>query len=304
MRTNNFVSDKKKDLYHTGCGPPSPDIRPDELEPDPNHNDSDNWPKDQVQLKFKNLRTNFLNVHKKICGVPSGSAGTPGTKWPLYDIASFLPDTREEETSTHSTCTLSCNEKDTPPASEVVAELTFGEEYTEVDGTGVRDELTTPNDRPSSLASHGAPVPEPLPSTPRKKYNTNMAGRKGLDEEGYLKLLEDLPSDYDTDTEVEPDEDSECEDNPGLPSPSYLTYDPLDKAQSKNDETTDQEHSSRTPDQERPSTSTDDEELPTSSEENHPCVSGQGCLLNYQYSSTTTGQQPLVNHSKHPKLPV
>ncbi|KAK3894084.1 hypothetical protein Pcinc_002103 [Petrolisthes cinctipes] len=44
-RANKFVSDKKKDLYRTGCGPPSPDIRPDELEPDPNHNDSDNWPK-------------------------------------------------------------------------------------------------------------------------------------------------------------------------------------------------------------------------------------------------------------------
>ncbi|KAK4325093.1 hypothetical protein Pmani_004249 [Petrolisthes manimaculis] len=28
------------------CGPSSPDIKPDELKPDPNHNDSDNWPKD------------------------------------------------------------------------------------------------------------------------------------------------------------------------------------------------------------------------------------------------------------------
>lgn len=70
-----------------------------------------------------------------------------------------------------------------------------------------------------------------------------MAGSRGLDEEGYLKLLEDLPSDYDTDTDVEPVEDSECEDDPGSPKPSYIISDPLDKAQSNNEETRDQEHS-------------------------------------------------------------
>lgn len=106
-----------------------------------------------------------------------------------------------------------------------------------------------------------------------------MAGRRGLHEDDYLKLLEDLASDYDTDTEIEPLEDSECEDDPGSPTPRYLTSDPLDKAQSKNDETKDQEHSSRTTDQEpsdleRPSPSTDDV-FPTSNEENCPSVSGQ-----------------------------
>ncbi|KAK4321518.1 hypothetical protein Pmani_007679 [Petrolisthes manimaculis] len=42
-RANKFVSDKNKNLYGTGCGPPSPDIKPDEPEPNPNYNDTDNW---------------------------------------------------------------------------------------------------------------------------------------------------------------------------------------------------------------------------------------------------------------------
>ncbi|KAK3876629.1 hypothetical protein Pcinc_018602 [Petrolisthes cinctipes] len=52
-----FVSDQKKKFYRTGGGPPSPDIKPDaviekilaliadELEPAPNYNDSDSWPR-------------------------------------------------------------------------------------------------------------------------------------------------------------------------------------------------------------------------------------------------------------------
>ncbi|KAK8400995.1 hypothetical protein O3P69_002642 [Scylla paramamosain] len=55
-RAKKFVSDQKKKLCRTGGGPPSPVIKPDpvlekilaliadELEPDPNHNDSDRWP--------------------------------------------------------------------------------------------------------------------------------------------------------------------------------------------------------------------------------------------------------------------
>ncbi|KAK3893636.1 hypothetical protein Pcinc_002549 [Petrolisthes cinctipes] len=52
------LGDKKKNLCRTGGGPPSPDIKPDavlekilaliadELEPAPNYNDSDSWPRD------------------------------------------------------------------------------------------------------------------------------------------------------------------------------------------------------------------------------------------------------------------
>ncbi|KAK4312806.1 hypothetical protein Pmani_015818 [Petrolisthes manimaculis] len=112
-----------------------------------------------------------------------------------------------------------------------------------------------------------------------QKEDTSMARRQGLDTESYLKLLEDFPSDYDTDTDVEPIEDSVCEDDQGSPKPSHLTSDPLDKAQGTN-ETRDQEHSSRTTDQlldlEHPSTSTNEAEIPTSSEESRPSVSGKG----------------------------
>ncbi|KAK3871821.1 hypothetical protein Pcinc_023052 [Petrolisthes cinctipes] len=56
-RAKKFVSDQKKKFYRTGGGPPSPDIKPDaviekilaliadELEPAPNYNDSDSWPR-------------------------------------------------------------------------------------------------------------------------------------------------------------------------------------------------------------------------------------------------------------------
>ncbi|KAK4327432.1 hypothetical protein Pmani_002096 [Petrolisthes manimaculis] len=42
-RANKFVSDKNKNLYGTGCSLPNPDIKPDEPEPNPNYNDTDNW---------------------------------------------------------------------------------------------------------------------------------------------------------------------------------------------------------------------------------------------------------------------
>lgn len=85
--------------------------------------------------------------------------------------------------------------------------------------------------------------------------------RRGLDEEGNPKLLEDLSSDYDTDTKIEPDEDSECEDEAGYPKPSYLTCDP----------NTDLELF----DLERPYTNKDDEEFFISSKENRSSISGQ-----------------------------
>lgn len=37
-----------------------------------------------------------------------------------------------------------------------------------------------------------------------------MAGRKGLFVDDYLNILLDLPSDYETDKEIEDDVDSEC----------------------------------------------------------------------------------------------
>ena len=113
-----------------------------------------------------------------------------------------------------------------------------------------------------------------------------MAGKQGLDEESYLKILEKLHSDYNTDTDVEPVED--CEDDLDPPISSYLTSDPLDKSQSK-DRSAQGEgevakilaHSSSTIDQElcdqeRPSTSTNNQVLSTSSEAMRLSTSGQG----------------------------
>ena len=109
-----------------------------------------------------------------------------------------------------------------------------------------------------------------------------MAGKQGLDEESYLKILEEFPSDYDTDTDVEPVEDSEYDPDPPISSDS------LDKAQSK-DRLAESEgeatkilgHSSSTInqelcDQEHPSTSTNDQVLSTSCEAMRPSTSSQG----------------------------
>ncbi|MPC43111.1 hypothetical protein E2C01_036748 [Portunus trituberculatus] len=57
-------------------------------------------------MKFKNLRTYFLNQHHKIRDAPSGSAGCPGVKWPLYDAASFLLDAQVDQTPIKSTFVL------------------------------------------------------------------------------------------------------------------------------------------------------------------------------------------------------
>ncbi|KAK3889931.1 hypothetical protein Pcinc_006084 [Petrolisthes cinctipes] len=68
---------------------------------------------DQVRLKFKNLRIYFMNVHRKIRDAPSGSAaGTPGSKWPLYDCASYLLDSRESKVSTQSSFVLPSTENE------------------------------------------------------------------------------------------------------------------------------------------------------------------------------------------------
>lgn len=47
-----------------------------------------------------------MNTHRKIRDAPSGSAGSPGVKWQLYDCASFLLDARLDEISTQSSYEL------------------------------------------------------------------------------------------------------------------------------------------------------------------------------------------------------
>lgn len=47
-----------------------------------------------------------MNAHRKIGDAPSGSAGSPGVKWQLYDCASFLFDARIEQLSTQSSYEL------------------------------------------------------------------------------------------------------------------------------------------------------------------------------------------------------
>ena len=65
-----------------------------------------------MRLKFKNLRSYFLNAYKKIRDTPSGSAGSPGsTKWPLFDAASFLIDALVDHGPTESNLTLPANER-------------------------------------------------------------------------------------------------------------------------------------------------------------------------------------------------
>ncbi|KAK3860107.1 hypothetical protein Pcinc_033823 [Petrolisthes cinctipes] len=69
-RAKKFESDQKKKFYRTGGGPPSPDIKPDavmekilaliadELEPAPNYNDSDSWPRgaDVTDIYFDEVK--------------------------------------------------------------------------------------------------------------------------------------------------------------------------------------------------------------------------------------------------------
>ncbi|XP_063613725.1 piggyBac transposable element-derived protein 3-like [Penaeus indicus] len=66
-----------------------------------------------------------------------------------------------------------------------------------------------------------------------------MAARKDLNEESFLKLLEDLPSDYDSDTDVEEDiDDPEFEDDLTQFSHNTVSIDPLLRAQRESEEAT------------------------------------------------------------------
>ncbi|XP_045123070.1 uncharacterized protein LOC123511335 [Portunus trituberculatus] len=65
-----------------------------------------------VRIKFKNLRTYFMNVYNKMKNAPSGSEGCPGRPWQLFDSASFLIDSLLEKTPTVATYVI-------PPADTI-----------------------------------------------------------------------------------------------------------------------------------------------------------------------------------------
>lgn len=54
----------------------------------------------QVRIKFKNLRTYFIGAYNKFKKARSESKKCPGNKWPLFDNALFLIDTRVEQKPT------------------------------------------------------------------------------------------------------------------------------------------------------------------------------------------------------------
>lgn len=100
-----------------------------------------------MRLKFKNLRMYFLNQHRKICDDPSGSAGCPGVKWPLYNAASFLLDAQVDLTSSKSTFVLpSTIGKDSDVA--LVQEVTLGEGCVE-DGIILEEQQPGPSSVPN-----------------------------------------------------------------------------------------------------------------------------------------------------------
>ncbi|KAK4314506.1 hypothetical protein Pmani_014211 [Petrolisthes manimaculis] len=130
---------------------------------------------DQVRLKFKYLRTYCMNTLRKIRDAPSGSAGTPCTKWPLYKCASFLFDTMENQAPTQSSLPLRsienvnssfalpsiANVDDDSNTGQVVAELTFVDECSFDGETVVQEELAT-------ARVDGPSVHVPASSTPKK----------------------------------------------------------------------------------------------------------------------------------------
>ncbi|KAK3883531.1 hypothetical protein Pcinc_002337 [Petrolisthes cinctipes] len=83
-----------------------------------------------VRLKLKNLRTYFISTYKKIKEAPSGSAGCPGSKWVLFDTASFLLDALVDQAPTTSKFAVPVKgTKSTSANSTEVAPVTFGERY-------------------------------------------------------------------------------------------------------------------------------------------------------------------------------
>ncbi|KAK3876471.1 hypothetical protein Pcinc_018757 [Petrolisthes cinctipes] len=132
-----------------------------------------------------------MNTLLKIRDAPSGSAGTPGTKWPLYNCASFLLDTKENQEPTQSSFPLRSIENvessfalpsianDDDSNTQVVVELTFVHECS-VDGeTLIQEELATARfDGASSLTrwpSVQVPASSTLikPSCKKRKVNDN-----------------------------------------------------------------------------------------------------------------------------------
>ncbi|KAK3885190.1 hypothetical protein Pcinc_009093 [Petrolisthes cinctipes] len=92
-----------------------------------------------VRLKLKNLRTYFISPYKKIKEAPSGSAGCPGSKWVLFDTASFLlvdqaPTTSKFAVPVKGTESSSAN-------STEVAWVTFGEGYFAKNGSVLQNEM-------------------------------------------------------------------------------------------------------------------------------------------------------------------
>ncbi|XP_063848525.1 uncharacterized protein LOC135093307 isoform X1 [Scylla paramamosain] len=88
-RAKKFVSDQKKKLCRTGGGPPSPVVKPDpvlekilaliadELELDPNHNDSDRWPTDVTVVVIINEKGEQLDEPMAMTEQPSTACSVP-----------------------------------------------------------------------------------------------------------------------------------------------------------------------------------------------------------------------------------
>ncbi|KAK4328994.1 hypothetical protein Pmani_000630 [Petrolisthes manimaculis] len=78
-------------MYGTGCGPPSPDIKPDEPEPDPNNKDTDNCPKDG--------KPNRTFYSKKAPPTPKGVKGFVIRDEPQFDseVSDISVDDSDDE---------------------------------------------------------------------------------------------------------------------------------------------------------------------------------------------------------------
>ncbi|XP_063859567.1 uncharacterized protein LOC135100525 [Scylla paramamosain] len=66
---------------------------------------------EHVRLKFKNIRTYFVTIYRKIQKAPSGSTGQPPQKWHLFKVAMFLADSMVDTSGTPSSVAMSDTEQ-------------------------------------------------------------------------------------------------------------------------------------------------------------------------------------------------
>ncbi|KAK3887888.1 hypothetical protein Pcinc_008038 [Petrolisthes cinctipes] len=180
-RAKKFVSDQKKKFYRTGGGPPSPDIKPDavmekilaliedELEPAPNYNDSDSWPR----------RADVTDIYFDEVGEQT-SEPMPMTEEPStahIAPASFIPVEGNDHSPLPSTSSVTLFASTPLPSTSREAAFTHS-------SSNQRKPLPPTSVQTSVPATAPSEIPPIQPSVTSKRIGKKFKARKRKVEDG------------------------------------------------------------------------------------------------------------------------